>query len=60
MAPLFRKHNTCEFGLISYSVYLILMIGIIQQEATIMSVIVKDIWAVKDFLEAMIILKLAM
>jgi hypothetical protein len=36
------------------------MIGIIQQEATIMSVIVKDLRAVKDFLEAMIILELAM
>ena len=36
------------------------MIGIIQQEATIMSVIVKDLRAVKDFLEAMIILELTM
>ena len=36
------------------------MIGIIQQEATIMSVIVKDLRAAKDFLEAMIILELAM
>jgi hypothetical protein len=36
------------------------MIGIIQQEATIMSVIVKDLRAVRDFLEAMIILEFAM
>lgn len=36
------------------------MIDTMRQEVVLMIVIVKDLWAVKDFLEAMIILELAM
>ena len=60
MAPLFRKHNVCKCDLVLYNVNLILMIDTMRQEVTLMIVIVKDLWSVKDFLEAMIILELAM
>jgi hypothetical protein len=60
VAPLFRKYNACKCDLVLYNVSSILMIDTMRQEVVLMSVIVKDLWAVKDFLEAMIILELAM
>ena len=43
-----------------YNANSILMIDAMRQEVTLMIVIVKDLWVVKDFLEAMIILELAL
>lgn len=60
MAPLFKKYNACKCDLVLYNANSILMIDTMRQEVVLMIVIVKDLWVVKDFLEAMIILELAM
>ena len=59
MAPLFRKYNTCKCDLVLYNTNSILMIDTMRQEVTLMIVIIKDLLVAKDFLEAVIILELA-